>query len=243
MSQTEHFDALAARYDELRTAREPTPVHHLLVREGGLAGKRVLDIGCGTGAHLAVLAAYFGCEVAGLDASEGMLAEARAKLPDADLRLGPAEHLPFTDASFDAALMAMVAHHLDRSRAFAEARRVLEPGGRLLIVTTNPDAFPTFWMAGLFPSYAAVERARFPSFEVLDSELRSAGFSQVRRVDHSVRRRFSRDEALAKLRGRYASTFELLDDREYAAGVQRAARELPDEVEYMLELIIVAASA
>ncbi|HEV8249985.1 MAG TPA: methyltransferase domain-containing protein [Gaiellaceae bacterium] len=242
MSQKEHFDSLADRYDELRTAREPTPVHHLLVREGELAGKRVLDIGCGTGAHMAILAAHFGCEVAGLDASEGMLAQARAKLPEADLRLGPAEQLPFADASFDAALMVMVAHHLDRPRAFAEARRVLEPAGRLLILTSNPDAFPRFWMAGLFPSYAAVERARFPSFEALESELRSAGFRHVRRIDHRVPRRFSREEALAKLRGRYASTFELLGDREYAAGVERAARELPDEVEYMLELIVVVAS-
>jgi ubiquinone/menaquinone biosynthesis C-methylase UbiE len=243
VSQTAHFDALAVCYDELRAAREPTPLHQLLVREGELADKRVLDIGCGTGAHAAILSARFGCEVAGLDASEGMLAQARAKLPDADLRLGYAEQLPFADASFEAVLMTMVAQHVDRPRAFAEVLRVVEPGGRLLIVTTNPDAFPRFWMAGLFPSYVAVERSRFPSFEVFESELRSAGFGAVRRLDHHVVRRFSREEALAKLRGRYASTFELLDDREYAAGVERAAHELPDDVEYVLELIVVVASA
>ena len=243
MSQTDHFDALAPRYDELRAPLEPTALHHLLVREGDLAGKRVLDIGCGTGAHAAILARHFGCAPAGVDASDGMLAQARAKLPDADLRLGTAERLPFEDESFDAALMVFVVHHVDRPRAFAEARRVLVPRGRMLVVTSNPDALPGFWMASLFPSYVAVERARFPAFEALVEDLRSAGFRDVRRIDHSVPRRFTREEALAKLRGRYASTFDLLEPREYEAGVERAERELADPVEYSLELMVVVASA
>jgi ubiquinone/menaquinone biosynthesis C-methylase UbiE len=241
MSQMDHFDGVSARYDELRSPREPTEVHRLLVREGALAGRRVLDIGCGTGAHAAILAGHFECDVAGVDSSEGMLAQARAKLPGADLRLGRAEELPFTAASFDAVLMAMVVHHLDRPQAFAEAQRVLVPRGRILILTTNPEAFPRFWMAGLFPSYAAVERARFPSFETLAAELRSTGFREPRPLHHRLTRHFSREEALAKLHGRYASTFDLLGEREYEAGVARAERELPQQVEYALELIVVVA--
>ena len=242
MSQTEHFDALAARYDRLRAPTELTPVHELLAREGELAGRRVLDIGCGTGIHAAILAERFGCKVAGIDASAGMLAEARAKLPDADLRQAVAEELPFGDGTFDAALMMLVVHHLDRPRAFAEARQVLVPGGRLLITTSNPDAFPRFWMAPLFPSYVAIEQARFPSYESLERDLRGAGFAAVRRIDHAVPRSFSRAEALAKLHGRAASTFDLLDEDEYEAGVARAERELPDPVEYPLELIVVVAT-
>jgi ubiquinone/menaquinone biosynthesis C-methylase UbiE len=242
VSQTGYFDAVAARYDELRTPREPAAVHRLLVREADLARQRVLDIGCGTGALASILAAHFGCEVAGVDPSEGMLAQARDKLPDADIRLGVAEELPFADGRFDATLMTMVAHHVDRVRAFAEARRVLVPDGRIVVLTTNPDAFPRFWMARLFPSYVAVERRRFPSFERLDDELRSVGFGEIRRIDHRVIRRFGREEALAKLRGRYASTFDLLDEREYEDGVARAERELPEQVEYVLDLMIAIAS-
>jgi SAM-dependent methyltransferase len=180
--------------------------------------------------------------VAGVDAAAGMLEQARQKLPLADLRQGVAEELPFPDSSFDAALMFFVAHHVDRPRAFAEACRVLVPGGRLLIVTSNPEALPRFWMARLFPSYVAVERARFPSFDAVDRQLRAAGFGDVRRVDHVFERRFSRSEALAKLRGRYASTFDLLGEEEYEAGVARAERELPETVEYLLELIVVVAT-
>jgi ubiquinone/menaquinone biosynthesis C-methylase UbiE len=242
MSQTEHFDAVAPRYDRLRARGTVTPVHELLDREGELTAKRVLDIGCGTGADAAAFAVHFGCEMSGLDASAGMLAQARAKLPGADLRYGVAEELPFPTEAFDAALMMFAVHHVERPKAFAEARRVLAPGGRLLIMTTNPDAFPRFWMASLFPSYVAVERARFPSFADLERDLLGAGFAAVRRVDHKVPRSFGRDEALAKLRGRYASTFDLLDEREYEAGVARAERELPETVEYQLELIVVVAS-
>jgi len=242
MSQTDHFDALAARYDRLRVPLEVTPIHELLAREGGLPGKRVLDIGCGTGAHALIFAERFGSTVSGIDASAGMVAQARAKLPDADLRQGLAEELPFPDASFDVALMMLVVHHLERPRAFREAARVLVPGGRLLITTSNPDAFPRFWMAPLFPSYADIEHARFPSFEALDADLRAAGFKSRRRIDHTVPRAFSREEALAKLRGRHASTFDLLSEQEYEAGVERAERELPETVEYSLELIVVVAA-
>jgi hypothetical protein len=57
----------------------------------------------------------------------------------------------------------------------------------------------------------------------------------------SVDRRFSRDEALAKLRGRAYSTFALLDDAEYRAGLERAEAELPAVIEYTLALLLVTA--
>jgi len=242
VSQTEHFDGVAKNYDRLRAPLQLLPIHELLAREADFAGKRLLDIGCGTGSHAAVFAEEFRCEVSGIDASPGMLAEARQKLPAADLRLARAEDLPFDDCSFDAAVMMLVVHHLDRPRAFREAHRVLRPGGSLAITTSNPDAFPRFWMAPLFPSYVGIEQARFPSAASLEGDLLASGFQSIRRIAHVVPRAFSREEALAKLRGRHASTFDLLDEREYREGLARAERELPDPVEYSLELIVVVAA-
>src|SRR4051794_228310 len=64
-------------------------------------GTRLLDVGCGAGLALG-LAAERGAVVTGLDASEELLAVARERLPDADLRLGDVEELPFPNAAFTA---------------------------------------------------------------------------------------------------------------------------------------------
>jgi SAM-dependent methyltransferase len=241
MSQREHFDAVAERYDVLRVPPGLTILHDTLVREGDMAGKRVLDIGCGTGAALAVLEREFGCVVAGVDPSPGMLEQARRKLPDADVRDGVAEELPFADEAFDAAMMMTVVQHVERRRGFMEARRVLVDGGRFVIATPDPEMFPRAWMAPLFPSYVEIEQRRFPGRQALESELSDAGFSAVRVVSLSVPRRFDRAHALERLRHRYASTFDHMSDVEYRDGLARAERELPDPVEYQLEWLVVVA--
>jgi SAM-dependent methyltransferase len=241
MSQTEHFDAVAGEYDALRVPPGLTILHDTLVREGKLAGNRVLDIGCGTGAALAVLAEHFESTVSGVDPSTGMLEQARRKLPDADLRQGVAEDLPFADEAFDAALMMTVVQHVDRRRAFPEARRVLATGGRFVIATPDPAMFPRAWMAPLFPSYVEIEQRRFPDAETMEQELYGAGFGAVRYVSLSVQRRFDREHALERLRRRYASTFDHMSDAEYREGLARAERDLPDPVEYQLDWLIVVA--
>jgi SAM-dependent methyltransferase len=241
MSQREHFDAVAERYDALRVPPGLTILHDTLVREGDLAGKRVLDIGCGTGAALAVLEQEFGCAVSGIDPSTGMLEESRHKLPDVDLRQGVAEELPFADETFDAAMMMTVVQHVERGRAFPEARRVLVGGGRFVIATPDPKMFPRAWMAPLFPSYVEIEQRRFPDRQTLAAELPAAGFSAVRFVTLAVPRRFGREHALERIRQRYASTFDHMSDAEYKEGLARAERELPPVVEYLLEWLVVVA--
>jgi ubiquinone/menaquinone biosynthesis C-methylase UbiE len=241
VSQTEHFDAVAERYDALRVPPGLTILHDTLVREGDLAGRRVLDIGCGTGAALAVLEQQFQCKVSGVDPSAGMLDQALRKLPQADLRQGVAEDLPFRDESFDAALMMTVVQHVDRRRAFPETRRVLANGGRFVIATPDPAMFPHAWMAPLFPSYVEIEQRRFPAAQTMEEELDGAGFAAVRCVSLSVQRRFDREHALERLRRRYASTFDHMSDAEYREGLARAERDLPDPVEYQLDWLIVVA--
>ena len=241
MSQTDHFDAVASRYDALRSAGDFAGLHAALAAAGGLRGARLLEIGCGTGAHLLVFRDEYGCDVSGIDASPGMLEQGRAKLPDADLRHGLAEELPFADGVFDAALMTLVVQHLDRPRAFAEARRVLAEGGRLVVHTPDPDGFERGWLAPFFPSYVEVERARFPSADDLARELRAAGFRQVATRQLSIRRSWSREYAIERIRGRYASTFDLFSPEEYEAGLARAERELPEPVRYTLESLVVRA--
>jgi SAM-dependent methyltransferase len=198
----------------------------------------VLDIGCGTGRFLAQLA-----EVAkawGVDASPEMLDVARTRVSGAGLKLGSAEELPFKDRWFERATMWLVAHLLDRPRAFAEAHRVLAPDGRFAVATFDPSYFDEFWLNELFPSMEAADRERFPTAQELEAGLRGAGFD-VRLLRLSQRGSLARADALERIRGKHISTFDLISDEEYEAGLARAERELPEQVDYRVEWLIAVA--
>jgi SAM-dependent methyltransferase len=95
-------------------------------------GTRLLDVGCGSGLAL-VMAARRGAIPSGLDVSSGLLGIARERLPDADLREGDMESLPFGDASFDAVTGVNAFQFAgDPRRALREAARVTRPGGRIV---------------------------------------------------------------------------------------------------------------
>ena len=100
--------------------------------------ERVLDVGCGNGAHLAELAARSHCgPVYGMDLSVGMLVAVRER-SGAALSVGDAERLPFPDDAFDRVLAMHMLHHVpDRDRAVAAIRRVLRPDGTALFLTNS----------------------------------------------------------------------------------------------------------
>jgi SAM-dependent methyltransferase len=98
-----------------------------------LEGRALLDAGCGTGLALQ-LAARRGARVAGLDAAVALLAVARERLPEADLRVGDIEAMPFDDAMFDVVTaFNAVQYAAEPPAAVAEMARVARPGGRVAI--------------------------------------------------------------------------------------------------------------
>jgi len=98
--------------------------------------RTIADLGCGPGALLPVLAAKAE-HVIGVDSSARMLEEALRRhggLPGLSLRLGELERLPLRDGEADAAVMSLVLHHLaDPLAGLRQARRVLAPGGLLVL--------------------------------------------------------------------------------------------------------------
>jgi ubiquinone/menaquinone biosynthesis C-methylase UbiE len=101
--------------------------------------RRVADIACGTGILAARIASeLYPDEVYGVDMSDGMLAQAKARSSDVQWRKGPAEHLPFEDGTLDAVVTTSAFHFFDQPAALREFHRVLAPGGLAAVATLSP---------------------------------------------------------------------------------------------------------
>ena len=109
-------------------------------------GLRLLDVGCGTGHHLAQLASR-GFDGTGIDGSEQMLQHARRKKPGAALGCADVEALPFSDRTFDLVLCVEVLRYLpDPARCIGEMARVLRPGGFCLATAAPILNLNGYWL-------------------------------------------------------------------------------------------------
>ena len=153
------YDSFAEAY----TAENATSLYNayyeqpaMLELAGDVTGRRILDAGCGSGPTTAALRER-GAIVTGIDSSAAMLELARQRLgADVDLRVADlAEPLPFADGVFDDIVASLVLHYLrDWGPTLHELRRVLLPGGRLLVSVDHPFvAYGSQQLAGGSPNY------------------------------------------------------------------------------------------
>lgn len=102
------------------------------------AGKKLLDAGCGAGMFCA-LAAEQGAEVSGLDASEGLLAVARERVPEGDFQLGEIEEPPYESQSFDVVTgFNSFQFAADPQNALRQAGRVVRSEGSVVVAIWGP---------------------------------------------------------------------------------------------------------
>jgi ubiquinone/menaquinone biosynthesis C-methylase UbiE len=166
---------------------------------GERARGRVLEVAIGTGRNLPHYPAD--ATITGIELSPAMLAIARQRATglgrDADLREGDAEHLPFDEASFDTVVCALSLCTIPSPvTAVSEMRRVLGPGGRLLLLdhigSIWPPVYAAQWLAERFTIRTAGEhftRRQLPlvkaaGFRIVETERLKAG--TVERI-HAVK--------------------------------------------------------
>ena len=227
MTRSTNYDELAGSFDRRYEGDDYTDVERMVL-DFAEPGGRVLEVGCGTGHWLALLHAV-GAEVSGLDASPEMLHRARAKVPGAELCLGSAERLPWTDAFFDRVLCVNAFHHFPQKREFiAEARRVLASTGALLIVGMDPHTrLDRWWVYEYFEGTLEIDRARFPASQTIRTWMQGEGFDEAVTV---VAQHMQRQAPLSKASsgGRLAksstSQLAVLSEDEYARGLERIHR-------------------
>jgi ubiquinone/menaquinone biosynthesis C-methylase UbiE len=219
------YEGLAPTYDQrFIEGSSSGKATGLLSLARALDAARILEVGCGTGHWLQVLASVAG-PIYGLDLSPGMLRQARRRQVPLHLVRGRAAHLPFPGGTFDLVYCVDAIHHFGDPRTFVvEAARLLRPGGALAVVGMDPRTHRDRWYVyDYFPGTYETDLARFPAWDTVLDWMRAAGLARLERrtveriVDHKTGRGVLADPFLRK---EACSQLALLSDEAYAAGLR-----------------------
>jgi ubiquinone/menaquinone biosynthesis C-methylase UbiE len=222
------YDAVAERYD-LRYGR----YSYSGVRDTVLSflgdASAVLEVGCGTGHWLAEVDSSRPRHLVGIDPSARMLARAHRAVPAARFVRARGEELPWRDQSFERIFCVNALHHFaDRERFFAEARRVLRPGGGLLTIGKDPHREgDTWWVYDYFEETRTIDRARYAPVKTLRGEIARAGFAWAESLEADrIEGLVPAGAALAEgadgiVSPTFTSQLTVLSEEEFARGVAR----------------------
>lgn len=142
LSSAKGYDLAASVYDKKEGYLNSFEKGRISGMLGDLKGKKVLDVGAGTG-RLTIELARTGAEVTALDVSEEMLKVLKRKNGQIETVVGEAEDLPFDDNTFDFVTAAFLVVHLkDPISFFNEVYRILKVGGKFLVTNINQKEPP-----------------------------------------------------------------------------------------------------
>lgn len=225
--------------------REYVALHHFLAVD---AGDRLLDVACGSGLAIE-LARVRGALCAGIDASARLVAVARFRSPDCDIRVGDMHDLPWEDGAFDV-VTSFRGIWGTTPDAVAEVRRVLRPGGRVgLTVWGHLKMSPGAW---------ALSPLRLASQEKVDNQatmvslgrpgageslLEACGFVDIRRVQVPFAWEFADPEVFARALASAGPAFEAIQNvgekAFHDAAVDQAREHIRDGLPLRAEIKVV----
>jgi ubiquinone/menaquinone biosynthesis C-methylase UbiE len=219
------YTEISEVYDAARTNDRPHMQWWIekLTEVGGLGpGKRLLDLGCGTGRWTLLLVEKTGCEAVGVDLSPGMLAKARKK--DATGRIEWLEddvYRPSVPAkSFDAALMSLMLHHIeDMYAAFRAAYVALKPGGMFMIRQGTLDQIIDDPIHRFFPETVQIELKRTPFPHEVGNLMLKAGFTDVESDTVRMPTHTTADDWLVEVEPRVPSILRMISDDAFQRGL------------------------
>jgi SAM-dependent methyltransferase len=234
-----------ATLSEPSNCREYVALHHLLAID---AGDRLLDVACGSGLAIE-LARLRGATCAGIDASDRLVAVARHRSPECDIRVGDMHDLPWKAGVFDVATSFRGIWGTTPG-AVAEIHRVLRPGGRLgLTVWGHLKVSPGVWALAPFRlattekvdnQAAMVSLGRPGAGEEL---LESHGFVSVRRVSVPFALEFADPEIFARALASTGPAYEAIqnvgEDAFHRAAVEQASQHVQNGLPLRAEIDVV----
>ncbi len=230
MSLLPDYSQQARTYDRTRAA-SPSVLAPLGAALAGAPGRRLADIGGGTGNYALALQEE-GWDPVVIDRSSDMLAHASSK--GLETITADAKCLPLPDESLDAAMLVSMLHHVDdRACVLAEARRVLRSDGRLALMVYTREDIEDLWLLDFFPSTRAWMQASHPALAELLELLPGARcypvvFTDLK--DASLAALASHPEKILDGRWRkQTSYFERLQrehSQELSVGLRRLAHEV-----------------
>ena len=186
-------------------------------------GKKVLDLGCGTGNIASQLRTAIKADVIGVDASFAMLKVAKDKSLEVICADIDNQQLPFRDGSFDTIMVAYVIHQIKNLEfLLSECYRVLRDGVLVLLTSSHKqieNQHPV--IKDFFPSYIDIDKGRFPDINHIDYLLNSLGLKDIKHEELTLENIPIDYEYLRKVKNKYVSTYHLIPQSEFENGVKR----------------------
>jgi ubiquinone/menaquinone biosynthesis C-methylase UbiE len=217
-----NYTDISKTYDDYRSY--PESLIKKIIALGKISqGKKVLDLGCGTGNIAWQLQKAIKTDVIGVDASFAMLKVAKGKSVEvicADIDNAP---LPFRDSSFDTVLVVYVIHQIKNLKfLLSECYRVLRYGVLILLTSSHKqieNQHPV--IKDFFPSFIDIDKDRFPDIQQIDYLLNSLGLKDIKHEDMIVENVPIDHEYLQKVKNKYVSTYYLIPQSEFDNGVKQ----------------------
>lgn len=170
------YDKVGIGYNTARRA-DPYLAGRLYSLLSPIPGGLYADIGCGTGNYLSALS-DMGLHFYGIEPSEVMLAEAKARNHTTTFIKAKAESIPLDDHLFDGAMATFTLHHwTDMQQGLTEVNRILKPGAPLVILSWTPEQILSYWLCHYFPRMMQRSSITTPPLDEMETILNRSGFT------------------------------------------------------------------